>query len=283
MVLTGVLFVVFNMLVKIFGQGLPAAQSAFIRFAFGILFVAPILIRILRDGVPGRLTGPIILRAALHILGVTLWFYAMTRIPIAEVTAINFLNTVAATLGAPLFLKEPLSWRRGIAILTALAGALIVLRPGMRGLETGHLAQVFSSISIGLSYLVARRLAQQIPAEQVVALMTLTVAIGLAPIAAVVWEPPRWQQVGGLGLVAIAATAGHYTMTRAFAVAPMAVTQPVTFLQLIWASLIGVIFFHEALDPLVLLGGAVMIAAISYITWREARLNAAAASQRNSQ
>ena len=61
-------------------------------------------------------------------------------------------------------------------------------------------------------------------------------------------------------------------MTRAFAVAPMTVTQPVTFLQLIWASLLGALVFAEPVDLWVLVGGAVMIGAISYITWREAHL-----------
>jgi drug/metabolite transporter (DMT)-like permease len=58
-------------------------------------------------------------------------------------------------------------------------------------------------------------------------------------------------------------------MTRAFRLAPMAVTQPVTFLQLVWATLLGVLVFGEAVDPFVLAGGAMIIAAISYITWRE--------------
>ena len=49
-------------------------------------------------------------------------------------------------------------------------------------------------------------------------------------------------------------------------------TQPVTLLQLIWASLLGALAFAEPVDLWVLVGGAIMIGAISYITWREARL-----------
>ena len=275
MVVTGLCFVAVNALVKIYGQGLPAAQSAFIRFLFGIVFLAPVLVRIGRQGLPKALVGPFILRGALHTLAVMLWFYAMTRIPIAEVTAIGFLNPIVATAGAAILLGEALSWRRGAAILIALLGALVVLRPGMRTLDPGHFAQMGAALAFGLSYLVARRLAQRAPADVVVAMMALTVTIGLAPMAIAVWVPPSWEQIIGMGLVAVFATAGHYTMTRAFAVAPMAVTQPVTFLQLVWASLLGVLLFAEPFDPLVLVGGAMMIAAISYITWREARLKAA--------
>jgi drug/metabolite transporter (DMT)-like permease len=60
-------------------------------------------------------------------------------------------------------------------------------------------------------------------------------------------------------------------MSRAFAAAPLAVTQPVVFLQLVWASLLGVLVFDEGVDPFVILGGAVIIGAISWLTWREAR------------
>jgi drug/metabolite transporter (DMT)-like permease len=59
-------------------------------------------------------------------------------------------------------------------------------------------------------------------------------------------------------------------MTRAFAVAPMSLTQPVTFVQLIWATLLGTLMFGEPVDPVVLLGGSLIVAAISLLTWREA-------------
>ncbi|WBU64588.1 DMT family transporter [Paracoccus aerodenitrificans] len=283
MVVTGLCFVAVNGLVKYFGQGLPPAQSAFIRFLFGLVLLAPILVKIARQGIPKDLYGPFILRGALHTLAVILWFYAMTQIPIAEVTAIGFLNPIIATLGAAILLGEALSWRRGMAILVALGGALVVLRPGMRVLELGHLAQISAAVLFGLSYLVARRVAQRVPAEIVVAMLSVTVPIGLFPLALIGWVTPDPGQLLGLALVAVFATAGHYTMTRAFAVAPMAVTQPVTFLQLIWAGLLGMALFAEPFDPMVMLGGGIMIAAISYITWREARLRASEDSQRNSE
>jgi drug/metabolite transporter (DMT)-like permease len=73
-------------------------------------------------------------------------------------------------------------------------------------------------------------------------------------------------------VVACLATAGHYTMTLAFAAAPVTVTQPVTFLQLLWSVLLGALFFGEPVDGWVVLGGLVIIAAVSFITWREAVL-----------
>lgn len=271
MVATGLNFVAVNGIVRALGDSLPAVEGAFIRFVFGLAFLSPVLVRVFRSGVPRGLVLPFLLRGALHTGAVILWFYAMARISVAEVTAIGFLNPIVVTIGAALFLRESLSLRRVLAISVALLGALVVLRPGLRELQDGHFAQMGAAVLFGSSYLVAKTLSERAPPAMVVALLSLTVTIGLAPLAIAVWVPPTAMQLGGLALVAVFATAGHYTMTRAFALAPMTVTQPVTFLQLIWASLLGVAVFHEPFDPWVMVGGALMIGAITYITWRDAR------------
>ena len=108
------------------------------------------------------------------------------------------------------------------------------------------------------------------PAGAIVAMLSLMVTVALLPFALWVWVPPTPAQLGWLALVAGFATLGHYTMTRAFAAAPLTVTQPVIFLQLIWATLLGALVFGEPVDPFVLLGGGIIIAAVSVMTWREA-------------
>lgn len=276
MLATGLCFVAVNGIVRWLGGALPAPQAAFIRFVFGLMFLGPLLVGALRRGFPIRVWQLLTWRAALHVVAVCAWFYAMSRITVAEATAIGFLNPIVVTVGAALFMNERLASRRIAAVCVALLGALIVLRPGLRPLDPGHLSQILAALAFGASYLVAKRITEHVPAAIVVAMMSLMVAIGLAPLAWAVWVPPTWAQIGWLGMVAVFATAGHYAMTRAFAVAPMTVTQPVTFLQLIWASILGVLVFGEPLDTWVILGGALMIAAISYITWREARLRTVA-------
>ncbi|MFT4015015.1 MAG: DMT family transporter [Paracoccus sp. (in: a-proteobacteria)] len=270
MLATGFCFVGVNGTVRWLGQSLPAPEAAFLRFLFGLIFLVPMLVPALRRGFSPQIWRLFLMRGALHVVAVILWFYAMARITVAEVTAIGFLNPIVVTLGAALLMGERISWRRGLAILVALGGAMIVLRPGLRALDPGHLAQLGASVSFGLSYLLAKRLSGQVPPAVVVAMMSLTVCLGLAPIAALDWVAPSLPQCVVLMGTAVFATAGHYTMTRAFAAAPLTVTQPVVFLQLIWASLLGALVFAEPVDLWVLAGGGVMIGAICYITWREA-------------
>ena len=271
MLASGLNFVGVNGLVHWLGDDLPVAQSAFLRFAAGLVILLPAIVGILRRGLPEGSLPIFALRGVFHAAGMGLWFFAMVHIPMSEVTAIGYISPIIVTIGGALFFGEVFALRRMAAIAVAILGALIVLRPGVREIEPGHLAQIGAAVLFGGSYLTAKRLSQIVPAGVVVTMMSVMVALFLAPFAFAVWQPVTGIQIAALSLVAVFATAGHYSMTRAFACAPMTVTQPVTFLQLIWASLLGWVVFGEAVDPYVLIGGAVIISAISYMTWREAQ------------
>lgn len=272
MLATGLCFVGVTGVVRHLGTDLPAAQSAFLRFGFGLVFLLPALAALLRTGLSGTVLGLAAFRGAFHVVAVVLWFFAMARLPVAEVTAIGYLNPVIVTLGAALWFAEGLAPRRVLAIAVAVVGAAIILRPGLREVTPAHLAQVGAAFSFGGSYLAAKRLGQLAGPGAVVALLSLMVTLGLAPLALWVWVPVSLAQLGWLALVALFATAAHYTMMRAFAAAALSVTQPVAFLQLVWATALGTLVFGEAIDPWVIAGGAVIIAAVTALTWREAVL-----------
>lgn len=272
MVLTGFQFVGMTALVKTLGTAIPSGEKAFLRFALGLVFLLPTLPSLLRHLPDARQTRLIVLRGLAHTVGVALWFYAMVRIPLADVTALNYLNPIYVTLGAALFLGEPLAMRRLVAVGVALCGAFVILRPGFRELDSGHFAMLGTSLGLASSYLVAKVLSRDMAPAHVVAWMSLAVTVGLSPLAIMDWVTPDFGQWVLLLAVAGLATGAHYTMTLAFKEAPVAVTQPATFLQLVWAVALGALVFGEGIDPYTVLGGGVIIAAVSYITWREAML-----------
>lgn len=271
MVVTGLCFVGVQASVKALGPGVPAAQAAFLRFLFGLVIVLPLWRGLLAAPLDRRDLGWFAARGVVHTVGVICWFYAMTRITLAEVTAMNYLAPVYVTVGAALFLGERLALRRIAAVAAALLGALIILRPGLREVGPGHLAMLVTGLTLGASYLIAKQLSGRFGADVVVALLSLTVTVGLAPFALAVWVPVGGRELALLALVAAFATAGHYTMVLAFRAAPVSVTQPVAFLQLVWAVALGALVFGEPVDGAVVLGGAVIVGAVSFIAWREAR------------
>ncbi|MGK7754597.1 MULTISPECIES: DMT family transporter [unclassified Roseovarius] len=272
MVVTGVLFVGVTAMVKLLGTRIPATEAAFLRYLLGLIFLVPMLGTLSRLRLDRGTWGLFALRGIAHSAGVGLWFFAMARIPLADVTAMNYLSPIYVTLGAALFLGERLALRRVLAIVVALIGAVIILRPGFRDLGPGHFAMLFTAVAFGGSYLLAKLLSDRCSPGLVVAMLSITVTIGLAPVALSNWVTPTLWELAILMGVAAFATGGHYTMTLAFRAAPLAVTQPVTFLQLVWAVLLGVTFFAEPFDPWVILGGLVIVGSVSFISWREAVL-----------
>ncbi len=272
MIFTGLNFVAVTAIVKYIGQDLPAAQAAFMRYVLGLVFLLPFLGEIRRSRLSRRALGLFAMRGVFHTGAVILWFFAMARISIAEVTAMNYLAPIYVSILAAILLGEKLAARRITAIVVALLGALVILRPGFRELSPGHIAMLFTAVGFAGSYLIAKIMADEVSPTIVVAWLSIMVTIGLAPFAAMVWVTPTLAQVGWTFLIACFATAGHYSMTFAFRAAPVTVTQPVTFLQLVWAVLLGVLVFDEGLDAWVILGGCLIVSAVVFITWREALL-----------
>ncbi len=269
----GLSFVVMTALVKSLGTSMNSIQAAFLRYVLGLVFLLPAMRSIMATHLTPRLLTLFGLRGIVHAVAVMLWFFAMTQIPLAEVTAMNYMTPVYVTLGAALFLGEKLAFRRIAAILVALVGVLIILRPGFREVSSGHLAMLGTALTLGGSYLLAKILVRDVPPAVVVAHLSIWVTIALIPFAIAVWTQPSLRDIGVLFLVASFATAGHYFMTLALQAAPVAVTQPVTFLQLIWATILGAAVFHESVDVWVVAGGTLILAAVSFISWREFVLN----------
>lgn len=271
MIACGLAFVCLTGIVRAIGTDLPAAQQAFLRFAFGVVLLAPTLGGIRRAGFPPGALRLIGARGVVHVAAVICWFYAMARLPVAEVTAIGYLNPVAVMLGGALVFGERLTAARLATVAAALVGAAIILRPGLRELGSGQMTQIVAALCFSGSYLFARGLSRMLPAGTVVAMLSVAATLGLLPVALWVWQPVSLMQAAMLAGTAVLGTFAHYAMTRAFAAAPLAVTQPVTFLQIVWASLMGVVVFAEPVDPFVILGGAVIIAAISAFALHETR------------
>ena len=273
MLLTGVLFVAVTGIVRHLGSDMPAVQAAFIRYAFGTLLILPLCFRLVRAThfqLPAKPQVKLyVFRGFAHGAAVMLWFYAMARIPIAEVTAIGYTSPIFTTIGAALFLGEVLHARRIAAVVIGFIGAMIILRPGFQVVQLGALAQLLAAPFFALSFLLAKKLTGTRSSEEIVVMLSIFCTVVLLPGALWQWRTPTTTELIWLLLTAAFATAGHYTLTRAFACAPLTVTQPVSFLQLVWASLLGYFVFAESLDPWVFAGGGLIVAAVTYIFHRE--------------
>lgn len=278
MLITGLLFVTMTGIVRYLGSDLPAAQGAFIRYAVGLLIMFPALIGLFRRPPSRRVWALYCGRGFVHGLGVILWFYAMARIPVAEVTALGYTSPIFVTILAAFFLGEKLKARRIVAILVGLAGVAIILRPGFQEIGSGQWAQICAAPLFAVSFILAKLLTNSARPTEIVVMLSLGATLTLTPFAIANWVTPSLEDVLWLSLVAAIATTGHYTLTKAYQCAPITVTQPVTFLQIVWATILGAVFFDEAVDAFIVIGAAVIVGSAWYIAQREMRQRGRAAS-----
>ena len=269
MVITTILFVGVTATVRYLEGEVPAPQAAFLRYAIGTLMLAPSLITLTKFKPNRSLFNKFVLRGFVHSIGVTLWFYAMSVMPVAEVTAIGFLTYIFVSIGASIFLKEKLHKHRLSAILISFIGALIILRPGFKVIESGQLGMLIATMVFTASYLIAKVVSKERTSSEIVAMLSIFTTIFLIPSAIYSWEPLSLEALLILSFTALIATLGHITMTKAIKAAPMVVTQPVLFLQLVWASMVGLSIFDEEFDLFVIIGGTVIMLCVCYVSYRE--------------
>tara|TARA_B110000014_G_scaffold72652_1_gene49602 strand:- start:4425 stop:5303 length:879 start_codon:yes stop_codon:yes gene_type:complete len=271
MLLSGIMFIGVTGIVRYLGDEMHPIQAAFIRYAFGIVLVVPVILRV---GLYGLLSTRIHLHASrglVHGIGVMLWFYAMSRLPIAEVTALGFTTPIFTTAGAMLILGERVKNYRVAGILVGFIGALIVLRPGLRIIDFGAVAMLIAAPLFACSLLMAKVATKTESSSVIVALLSIFCTLTLLPLALVYWRTPTTEEWSLLFLTAIFATLGHYCLTRAFQSAELSALQPFSFLQLVWATLLGLVVFSEQPDLWLWLGAGVIVFSATWIGRQEVR------------
>lgn len=271
MIVTGLFFVSVTGIIRHLGTDMNPIQAAFLRYAIGLAMLAPLFLRLRAEGALSKRVHLHALRGFIHGIGVMLWFYAMTRLPIAEVMALGFTAPIFTTIGAALFLGERLHMRRIGAVLLGFGGALVILRPGVESIDPGAIAQLIAAPLFAGSFLLTKKLTETDSNLAIVAYLSVFVTITLLPAALVVWRTPSWEELGWLFLTALLATLGHFSLAQAFRSTQITVLQPVQFLQLIWATLLGFYVFAEEPDIWTWIGGGIIVLSASYIVHRETR------------
>ncbi|MBX2837711.1 MAG: DMT family transporter [Gammaproteobacteria bacterium] len=272
MLLATLLLALMHSCVRYVGSDLPPAVIVFFRNLFGFVAVLPL---ILKGGVASMKTqhiGLTVLRAFIGIIAMQTWFYALTKVPIANATALSFSTTIFATLIAWLVLREKMRVRRWAAILVGLLGVYVALQPEASGFNRYALLVLFSAIAWGSSLTIVKVLSRSDSTTSIVGWMTLSLTILSFPIALYYWQTPTATQFTMLILIGALATAGHYSMTTALRMADTAIVMSMDFARLIWVAIIGIFWFGEPLDLGTVIGAIIIFGAGWYIIFREGKL-----------
>jgi drug/metabolite transporter (DMT)-like permease len=265
-----ILFSCMHALIRHVGEAQHPFEMAFFRNLFGFIVLAPFFMRYGFGILRTQRFGLHAIRGTVHVGSMLLFFSAVTVAPLATVAAMTFTAPLFVTLGAVLLLGEKIRYRRVGALLIGFAGVMIVLRPGLGGLEVGALMALGSSGIWACALLMIKVLSRT---ESSITL-TAYMAIFLTPLsaipAALVWQWPSAEELGWLALMGSIGTAGHLFLAQAFREADATTVLPLDFLRLIWASLLGYFLFSQVPEVLVWIGGAVIFSSTIYLAYREA-------------
>ena len=251
---------------------LDPLQAQFLRYAFGLLVMLPLILRAgLRAYVPRQIGGQF-LRGAVHTAGLVLWFLALPHIPLADTTAIGFTGPIFIMMGAYLFFKEPMRWDRWLAAGIGFAGVVVVVGPKLSGAGgVYNLVMLASAPLFAASFLLTKGLTRYERVDVIVVWQAITVTLFSLPLALLHWKAPSLVQWGTFFICGILGSAGHYCLTRSFGIADISATQSVKFLDLLWSAMLGWLIFSDTPSQSTLVGGVVICASTLWIARREAR------------
>lgn len=276
MVLAMLGFAIEDMFIKLMGTAIPIGQIIFILGLGGATSYA-IIMRIKAEPLFERsmLTPPILLRALGEIVGTLGFVSAIVLTPISSASAILQATPLVVTLGAALFLGDPVGWRRWSAILVGLGGVLLIIRPGMESFQALSLLALVGVFGLSLRDLATRRVpkttstlqlsflafASLIPASLLYMLGTGTKFVAMTGLQATYMFSAL-----AIGMIA------YYGIVAAMRIGEISFVTPFRYARLLFAMVVGITVFSERPDTLTYVGAAIIVASGIYTVWRERKI-----------
>ena len=259
------LFSVLAALIKYNASFIHPTEQAFFRNLFGIFLLLPFFLRqnkLVNFKSNYRL---LFLRGFFGGITMILLFYAYTLIPLSQAMAISFSTPLFIYFGGIFFLKENTDKQKTFYMLLGFVLTLVIIRPDLK-LQIGSIFAIISSITHAIAGLIVKKLSET---ENVLTLMFSLVLI-MTPITFLpslyVWDTPsNFFVFFLLFIIAATATLGNFFWTKAISLTTLTNLMPFDFSKLIFATILGVIFFEEKIDLITIICGAGIVICNSLI------------------
>lgn len=220
--------------------------------------------------------GRILVRSLSEVAATALFLTALTHMPLANLSAIMQALPLAVTLAAALWLKEPIGWRRMVAIGIGFAGVMLIVRPGTDGFDIWSLMGLASVGCVVLRDLSTRALSRDVPSVAVAVWASVAVlAMGAIGTLMQGWQPVGMAEAARIGGASAALVMGYMLAVMVMRVGDIGVVAPFRYTSLLWAIVLGWLLFGTLPDALATLGSAIVVASGVYMLWRKRKKEAA--------
>jgi drug/metabolite transporter (DMT)-like permease len=268
-------FAVMSLLVRLAGARLPTPQIVLAR---AVVSLALTWGGLARAGVSplGRQRGLLLLRGAFGFGALVCFYYALVHLPLADATVIQYTNPVFTALFAGWFLAERMGRREVAAVMTSMAGVLLVARPGFLTGATALPAlpvtvALVGAVLSGAAYTTVRRLAQTEHSLVIIwyfAALSVAGSLPLMALGALAPTPAEWLLLAGVGL---STQLGQVCITRGLALERAGPAMTVAYLQIVFAAGLGRGVLRETLDPWTGVGAALVVGSTILLARRARR------------
>jgi drug/metabolite transporter (DMT)-like permease len=247
----------------------PAPQVIWARYAGQLLVVVLLLNRQVPASLQTRYPWLHMARSACQLGATAFFFLSLTRIGLAEATALADISPVLITLGAALFLGERLGPRRLAGVMAAMVGALIIIRPGSGVFSLWALLPIGAAVAYTGNALLTRHLGsrESVWTSLLHASIFGTVVSALA--LPFVWVPVSGPDFALFALVGLLGTGAQLCLIRSFSITEAAVVAPFAYLGIVVATFWGVVLYDEWPDRWTVIGALVIVGAGLYVWHRE--------------
>ena len=208
------------------------------------------------------------IRNVFHFAGQAAWTTGLTLLPIATVFALEFTAPAWTVVLAALFLRERLTTGRVAAVVLGFVGVLIILRPGLSAFDPAGLIVLFAAMMFAVQLTTTKRLTGSNTVLNILFWMNIMqlplylVAQGLTGRPPLLFPHLTLAMLPALFGLCTTGLLAHVCLTNAFRHGDAIVVVPIDFMRIPLITLVGVLLYGEAFDPLVLLGAGVTAAGI---------------------
>ena len=214
-----------------------------------------------------------IFRSVILVAEMCITIPAFTLLGLAETHAIfASYPLIIAMLSGPI-LGEYVGWRRWLAISFGFIGILIILNPGNGIFSPYALVPLAGAILFALYGLLTRYVGQYDSSSTSFFWTGVVGSIAMTVGGLNFWDPVSKSDWSIMLLLSASGVVGHYLLIKCYEVAEASAVQPFAYLQLIWASMIGIIIFGEQITTNVLIGACIVVGAGLFTLWRERKVS----------
>ncbi len=258
-------FSLMSLFVKGVGQSLPSQEIVLGR---GVITLAISYVALRAAGVnpSGHRTGVLAIRGIVGFAAVSAFFYGVIHLPLAAATVIHYTNPVFTSVIAAVFLAEPIRRRDAGCLLISLAGVLLITRPSFlfggasAALDPAGIAAALAGAILAASAYVMIRFLAATEHELVIVLWFGVVgSLGAIPGTALNFVLPTGWLWAGLVAVGLTTHAAQVLLTRGLSIVPAGRAMTISYVQIVFATLWGVLFFGERPDAWLFLGAALIV------------------------